>query len=386
MQEDNISFYTGQVAQPGTLSRLLGNQELFAEVPADWHVIITDIVNSTGAVAGGRHQDVNLIATGSIVAVLNIAFAMGITIPFFFGGDGATFIIPEVMVPKAMLALNRYRENTFANFTLELRAGIVSVKDIYAAGHHLHISKYCRSENFSIPVVLGNGLTYAEQLVKGRLQTDDKISQDDDLDLTGMQCRWDKIGPPADKEEVVTLLILSRDAEKQGPVFSKVLAELDNLYGNPVKRQPISVPELKLKSTFKKMGTEIRARFGKLKYFLLLRNVIATLIGRLYFGTAVGKDYLEKLIEMTDTLVIDGKINTVISGVAAQRKKLERYLDELELKGEIVYGLHVSSASVMSCYVRDMKDGHIHFVDGSEGGYTKAARILKAKLNAPRLS
>lgn len=386
MHEGNISFYTELIAQPGTLSKLLGNEELFAEVPSDWHVIITDIVNSTGAVAGGRHQDVNLIATGSIVAVLNIAFAMDITVPFFFGGDGATFIIPQVMVERAMLALNRYRENTFANFTLELRAGIVAVKDIYAAGHHLHIAKYCSSENFSIPIILGNGLTYAEQLVKGRLQADEKPSQDEDLDLTGMQCRWDKIGPPADKEEVVTLLIIAREAEKQGQLFSKILAELDNLYGNPVKRQPISMPQLKLKSTFKKMGTEMRARFGKLKYILLLRNLLATFIGKFYFKTGVGKTYLEKIIEMSDTLVIDGKINTVISGVAAQRKKLEQYLDALELSNEIVYGLHVSSASVMSCYVRDLKDGHIHFVDGSEGGYTKAAKMLKAKLNAPQLS
>jgi len=386
MNEGNISFYTELIAQPGTLSKLLGNEELFAEVPSDWHVIITDIVNSTGAVAGGRHQDVNLIATGSIVAVLNIAFAMDITVPFFFGGDGATFIVPQVMVERAMLALNRYRENTFANFTLELRAGIVAVKDIYAAGHRLHIAKYCSSENFSIPIILGNGLTYAEQLVKGRLQADEKLSQDKDLDLTGMQCRWDKIGPPADKEEVVTLLILAREAEKQGQLFSTILAELDNLYGNPVKRQPISMPQLKLKSTFKKMGTEMRARFGRLKYLLLLRNLLATFIGKFYFKTGVGKTYLEKIIEMSDTLVIDGKINTVISGVAAQRKKLEQYLDGLELRNEIAYGLHVSSASVMSCYVRDLKDGHIHFVDGSEGGYTKAAKMLKAKLNAPQLS
>ena len=83
---------------------------------------------------------------------------------------------------------------------------------------------------------------------------------------------------------------------------------------------------------------------------------------------------------MSDTLVIDGKINTVISGNKEQRQALQQYLDELEAAGEIIYGLHVSNASVMSCYVRDMKDGHIHFVDGSDGGYTQAARVIKAKL------
>src|SRR5205085_2077530 len=93
-----------------------------------------------------------------------------------------------------------------------------------------------------------------------------------------------------------------------------------------------------------------------------------------------GKQYLESLVAMSDTLVIDGKINTVMSGTGAQRNQLEKFLNELELAKEILYGIHISKASVMSCYVRNMDDGHIHFVDGAEGGYTKAAKILKAKL------
>jgi hypothetical protein len=85
-------------------------------------------------------------------------------------------------------------------------------------------------------------------------------------------------------------------------------------------------------------------------------------------------------VELTDTLTIDGRINTVISGTPQQRKLLSSYLDHLEEKGKIKYGLHVSEQSVMSCYVRDMKKGdHIHFVDGAGGGYTKAANQLKNK-------
>jgi hypothetical protein len=104
------------------------------------------------------------------------------------------------------------------------------------------------------------------------------------------------------------------------------------------------------------------------------------LYGYVYFRTQSGRKYLKSLVEMADTLVIDGKINTVISGTIKQRKALQQALDELEQEGTILYGLHISSASIMSCYVRDLEDGHIHFVDGSEGGYTQAAKILKAKL------
>jgi hypothetical protein len=381
MTTANIDFYKKLVPHKGSLSELLKEEKSFVSVPADWHVIVTDITNSTGAVAGGRHEDVNLIATGSIVAVLNIAFGMDISVPFFFGGDGSTFIVPTQLVEKAMQALQSYRENTFDNFNLELRTGIVPVEKIYEADQQLCIAKYNRSADFHIPIVLGNGLSYAEQLIKAALLLpEDPVLPEEEPDLTGMQCRWDKISPPADKEEVVTLLILAREAAEQSKVFSKVLTKLDELYGGVEKRQPISVNRLKLQSTFKKISTEMRAKLGKMRYLSILQTWFTTLLGYIYFRTSTGKTYLQKLVEMSDTLVIDGRINTVISGVAGQRKILEAWLDELESNQEIIYGIYVSKASVMSCYVRDMKDGHIHFVDGAEGGYTQAAKMLKKKL------
>ena len=54
-------------------------------------------------------------------------------------------------------------------------------------------------------------------------------------------------------------------------------------------------------------------------------------------------------------------------------------MSKIEREGEILYGLYVSKESVMSCYVRNLNDRHIHFVDGAEGGYTKAAGVIKQK-------
>jgi len=373
-------FYSDLDLQTMPLSNLMADPMLFEEIPQSWHVIITDIVGSTQAVFGGRHEEVNLIATGSIVTVLNIAFSMDVTIPFFFGGDGATFIVPSSVAEKVMDALAIYRENTQDNFNLELRTGIVLVEEIYKAGHKISIAKLKRSKSFSIPIVLGNGLSFAEAIIKG----DDYIfsnkkSLEKELDLSGMQCRWDKIGPPKDKEEIVTMLVIAKNAQEQALIFQQILAKIDELYGTPEKRQPISIAKLKLKSTFNKLGTEMRARLGKIKLFELIKTWLLTLYGYIYFNTKKGKKYLKSLVEMSDTLVIDGKINTVMSGTILQRKELEKLLDKMEANGEIIYGIHTSGASIMSCYVRDIEDGHIHFVDGSEGGYTKAAKMLKAK-------
>lgn len=108
------------------------------------------------------------------------------------------------------------------------------------------------------------------------------------------------------------------------------------------------------------------------------------MLGYFYFKTKRGKRYLHNLVDMTDTLVIDGRINTVISGTAHQREKLQKILKEVELGGEIWFGLHVSDESVMSCYVRNMNERHVHFVDGAGGGYTKAAGQIKQKMIANR--
>jgi hypothetical protein len=377
----NEHFYSALPSHRMPLPALLADESVFNAIPDDWHVIITDIKGSTQSVIGGRHQDVNLIATGSIVTVLNIAYSMDITVPFFFGGDGATFIVPPILIDRLMQALALYRVNTFDNFKLELRTGTVPVADIYAKGHNINITKFSSSKSFIVPVVLGSGLDYAEKIIKGEdYLLSGHTPQTEELDLTGMQCRWDTIPPPKDKEEIVTLLIIARNVEKQAQVYGKVLQKMDELYGPQDMRQPISVARLKLKTTFSRLGMEMRVQLGKIKWFELFRNWVVTFSWYIYFSTNKGRTYLKSLVDMSDTLVIDGKINTVITGTIAQRTSLQKLLDEMENNGEIIYGMHISSASVMSCYVRNLEDDHIHFVDGSDGGYTQAAKMLKGKL------
>jgi len=383
MPSSQDHFYSNLIVSKLNLSRLLLKKDLFSDVPEDWFVIITDIKNSTSAVDAGLHEDVNLIATGSIVTVLNIAFKAGILVPFFFGGDGATFIVPSSIVNDTMKALLKYRVNSLANFKLDLRAGIVSVKEIYTHGCSLKISRFNSGETFSIPIVLGDGLDYAEKIIKG----DDYLlsghdSTEDEIDLTGMQCRWDKIQPPENSEEVVTLIAIAQDSKKQAEVFSKIIHYLDQIYGAAEIRKPISIPKLIFQTSFNNLGKEMRHRLGKIKTFELIKNWFVNMYAFVYFRTEGGKKYLQQLVEMSDTLVIDGRINTVITGTEKQRLALQEALNRLENNGEISYGIYVSGESVMSCYVRDFEDEHIHFVDGADGGYTKAAGVLKQKLKA----
>ncbi len=378
---NNDLFYSRLPVNEIPLSDLLMEEHLFFKVPDNWQVVITDVKNSTRAIQEGLHETVNLVATGSIVAVLNIVYKANLTVPFFFGGDGATFILPPGIFDATLQALLLHRENTMNSFNLDLRVGSLPVKEIYEAGEELNIGKLKTSQLFAIPVLLGSGLSYAEKKIKGPDYIfADKPVTNEELDLSGMQCRWDRIKPPANNFEVVSLLVIARDGIKQTVAFKKVIDKVDEIYGEPQTRKPISIDKLKLKTTLARIGLEMKARIGGFKPFYLLTNWLKGSLAPFYFRTKKGKVYLNNLVDMSDTLVIDGKINTVICGTPLQREQLEAALNKIEKDGDIYYGLFVSKESVMSCYVRNMNDNHVHFVDGAEGGYTKAATVIKKKL------
>jgi hypothetical protein len=242
----NELFYSRLPVNEIPLTEVLTEEHLFFKTPSNWHVVITDVKNSTAAIQNGLHETINLVATGSIVAVLNIAYKANITVPFFFGGDGASFIIPPALLNAAVHALLQHKENTRESFGLELRVGYVPVTDIYEQGHELNISKWRTSALFAIPVLLGDGLTYAEKKVKGPDYLFAALPiQNEELDLSGMQCRWDKIKPPQNYFEVVSLLAVAPAGVKQSDAFKKVLDNIDAIYGEPQRRKPITVDKLK---------------------------------------------------------------------------------------------------------------------------------------------
>lgn len=376
------SFYQELPVIQQELSQLLNSDDGFQSVPPSWHVIVTDVKNSTQAVANGQHEDVNLVATGSIIAVLNIAYQQNILIPFFFGGDGATVLVPNQLLEQALACLLQHQENTRDNFGMELRVGQVPVAELYESQHRIDIAKWQVDPSFAIPVALGSGLAFAEQIVKGEAYALNYQHRPHFLDLSGMECRWDKIKPPQDTREVVCLLVLFTDDKTARQVCKQVIDAIEEEYGSRVDRNPISVKRLQLNASVSKMNREAKVKLGRLHLLEAIRMSIVTFLARFFYFQIrpEGRHYLNRIVDLSDTLVIDGRISTVISGTAAQRTALCQRLDHLERTGAITYGLHVAQESIMSCYVRDREDQHIHFVDGADGGYTRAAQQLKEKL------
>lgn len=381
MQSNNDNFYSNLEVHDIPISKLIGEKDKFSRLPDDWYILVADIRNSTKAVQSGNHNHVNLVATGCVIAILNLAEDYKINIPFFFGGDGATFLIPPGIKEHALTVLDKHNRNTKNNFGFDLAVGSIKVSEIYKLNIDLKISRAKINNALSIPVILGGGLKYAEDQIKDNINPEKITLDETTLNLQGMECKWDRIKPPKEGHEVLSLIISGCGDNDYSRIYSRVLQSIDEIYGSVDSRKPISVDKLKTKSGFQRIKDEMMAKFGKWSLFEFLQSWFMASFGSIYLKNSnSGKSYLKKLVELSDNLTLDGRINTVISGTRTQREKLIEFLDELEELNLIKYGYHVSEESIMSCYVKDIhKDQHIHFVDGGNGGYTKAANQLKKK-------
>jgi len=379
---DSTLFYNKIKKYKGSVSELLSQPSIFQSLPMDWEIVVTDIENSTNAVQNGLSEIVNLVATGSIVAVLNIAAKYKIDIPFFFGGDGATMLIPPTLLSETMSVLNLHKANIKKEFDINLRVGSYRVAKIYDEKVALKIAKVNITELFAIPIILGNGLLHAESIIKSNdHKFEPNVESLNLLNLEGMECRWDKIPPPENTSEVVCLLIDAINVDEQASVYKSILDKAEKLYGPHNHRNPISILSLRLSFGLDKIKNEMVLRKPRFYFFETFKAWLSVFVGKyIYFPSSSGQSYLNDLVQLSDIFILDGRINMIISGTSKQRTKLVKFLDKLESKRKIIYGIHVSKESIISCYVQDRKKHHIHFINGSNGGYTQAAILLKKKL------
>ncbi|PHN93615.1 hypothetical protein CSC80_11910 [Maribacter sp. 6B07] len=376
-------FYKNLRPFKGTLIELLGDDTYFVDVPKSWHVVVVDILNSTSAVNAGNHHQVNLTATGAIISVLNAIRKVKRSneIPYFFGGDGATFIVPSSLLNKIIHVLENYRIHIKRKIDLVLRVGEIPVSKLIESEVQLKIAKHRLTDKLSIPIVLGDGLKVAESMIKSSFKEEETTAFDETLlNLEGMECRWDQILPDQQQTKVVCLLLDASLEKDQRNVYKKVLAQMDEEFGKFENRQPIKSNNLKLDPNPTKVWEEMKIRLTSTSWMYFFKSWLKSNFGRIYLNlTSSGKQYLSQIEQLSHTFMLDGMINTVFT---AEQKSIDcfiAYLDEMERDKKLIYGIHVTHASIMSCYVLDRRTTHSHFVDGTEGGYTSAAKMFKIK-------
>ncbi|MEL7510048.1 MAG: DUF3095 domain-containing protein [Cyanobacteria bacterium J06554_1] len=365
----------------------LADPDLYTDVPEDWYVLITDVVASTQAIDQGRYKDVNIVGASSIIAVLN---ALDMTeIPFVFGGDGASLLVPPWALHAAREALLSLKTLARKVFQLELRVGVVPVS-VVTQQYPLRVAKLRLTPYSSQSSFIGGGLTYATNLVKKNERYQLNKEGQHPANLQGLECHWQDI--PSLHGNMVSLIVsaLPSCGQSNEALYQKVIKAIQTIYGDEQSYRPVTPDALNLTFNPRKLISEVKAKTqGKARWLQILHLIyvlIEIFVGRCFIAFNVKFEkiqwgrYKEDLCTASDYQKIDDALRMVISGTSSQTNKLETFLEQQRQDGTLIYGMHVSDRALMTCMFMGRRDHHIHFIDGADGGYALAARNLKGSV------
>ncbi len=316
--------------------------DIYEQLPDDWLVGITDVIDSTSAIASGRYKDVNY-AGASAIAALGNAWS-SFDFPFVFRGDGAAFAVHPDRLTSATNVLQQTAAYARDTLQLGLRTGLVSAKEIRASGSDVKTAQFAASGAAIYAMFAGGGLNWADRQIKegkfGILPSPARTPPD----LTGLTCEWAPI--PSQRGEILSLLIESSDHTKSqrfAILARRVLAILE-----AGERGSHPVPD----------------------DIAITADVADYLGGRGWSDVVSNSDYRR----------YDDVLRLTLDCTVEQIGKVEAILVPARDRGEIRFGLHRQSHALMTCLVPSgNRNAHLHFLDGMGGGYTKAAAMLEAQ-------
>ena len=359
----------------------------YQSLPAGWVVGNADIVKSTQAKAQGRAKTVNIAGAAVIAGVTN-ALA-GVDIPYVFGGDGASFAVPEALAPAAGAALAAVASWVTSDLDLQMRVGMVPIEEIRSAGLDVCVARYAASQSVRYAMFTGGGVRWAESQIKLGRFTLPAAGVDARPDLTGLSCNWEQI--PSSLGVILTLIITPRVGMDE-PRFVDLVARLNALLSDksqarcplPDKGPPFRWPP----SGFDLMAIVTRRPGESVllrRVLLALESFFAAVV--LWTGVSVGgfdpARYRRELVENADFRGYDDGLRMTLDCTVAQSARIEALLTEASAGGICRYGLHREAAALLTCIAPLPKQSnHVHFIDGATGGYTLAATKLKASIAA----
>ena len=355
--------------------------DVYRPLPDDWWIGLTDVVGSTAAIADGRYKQVNMAGAAVISAVMNALDSR--EFPFVFGGDGASFAVSADEKETAQDALARTSGWVADTLDLELRAAMVSVKTVRDAGHDIRIARFAASKDVTYANFAGRGLDWAEVEMKAGHYA---VAMDGEHmpDLTGLSCRWQPL--PAERGCILSLLVVP------GPTaddvnFNETVSDILSLTGG-VERGGHPLPERGPRFVWPPGGVEdeIRAMNDGRSLFrrrlrVWLESVFAIALDRT--GLSAGRFdpvvYRAELAANSDFRKFDDALRMTIDCDDGLVRRLETYLKAAAEKGLVRFGLHRQDEALMTCIVPSaVESDHMHFLDGADGGYARAAQALKA--------
>lgn len=369
------------------------NPARYHPLPADWLVAVCDIQGSTAGVQQGKYKEINITGASAIIAVLNAI--PGAEIPYVFGGDGASFALPPDAAEPVAAALMGTREMAASVFDLTLRAGIIPVADVIAAGHSIRVARYRLSEKVTIAMFDGGGLACAESMIKDpekqpAYDVRNWTKSSSSADFSGLECRWNPL--KTSNGQIVTLIARAKKGD-DAAVYRELFHRIREICGVQENYHPARKSALNVSFRPQHLGNELgvrthgQSRSARAFYAIKmgLGNVLGAALFRLNtkLGGIDGKNYRRDVVLNTDFQKFDDTLRMVLDLTSAQTAQLTEYLDLQHHNGKLFYGVHVEDEALITCLVFDRSDKHLHFIDGARGGYSAAASAMKEQFKHP---
>jgi Protein of unknown function (DUF3095) len=363
---------------------------IYTALPDDWRVGVTDVVDSTEALRAGRYKAVNMAGAAVVSAVMNALDHA--PFPFVFGGDGAVLAVPpEAAEPteRAMAATVRF---VAEGLGLTLRAGLIEVAAIRAAGHDVRVARYAASPEAVYAMFSGGGAAFAEDELKAGRLTLAPAPPGAKPDLSGLSCRWSPLR--SRRGLILSILVLPAEGSDAG-AFRRVtrevisIAQEEERAGNPVA---IEGPRFALTpgTLVAEAAAPRRGRGAFLARLARIAGEMLVAIGLDRTGHSLGgfdpRRYRMWVARNTDFRKFEDGLRMILDCSPATADRLEAVLAAAEAERIVDYGLHRQNAALMTCIVPSpFRDDHLHFLDGAGGGYALSALALKTRLAARQI-
>lgn len=358
------------------------DDSVYRRMPEDWFIGLTDVAGSTKAIETGKYKSVNMAGAAAISAVIN---ALGHQdFPFVFGGDGVSFAVPGAYREKAADALARTSRWVEEDLDLTLRAAMVPVGDIHAAGHDVRVARLGTSPAVAFAMFSGHGVEWAEAEMKQGRFTVEVAAPGARPDLTGLSCRWKPIDNTLGC--ILSLIVGPADEADTGD-YDSLVGQIISLFDTD-GRGSHPIPEKGPDFGWPPKGLELEARaaasdgkLGKEKFKIALISAIGWVLFKTGWKTkSFDPVHYRRMTGLnTDFRKFDDVLRMTVDCSAQTLTRAKALLETGKADGTIRYGIYEQDAAIMTCIVPSVEtDDHLHFLDGASGGYALAAKMMKA--------
>ena len=369
----------------------LGDLSNFSPIPDDWRMYCCDVINSTKAIEAGRYKAVNMAGAACIMAAINAA--QGTDIAYVFGGDGATIAVPNSLAASVDVALARTKRMARNAYKLEMRVGAVPVDIIRQHGVDVRVAMLELSPGNRVALFSGGGSQLAEALVKGDKAETYLVTGSSSIppDLDGLSCRWEPLKARHGQMLCILVTAVADDLRRRATVYHELLKCIESSLSPDWRlAQPVRADNMRFRWPPRGMGLEQQATIGTTPAWKHSMKLYVSSLFQLFaerFDKQVGAYnapvYRTELRANSDYRRFDDVLRMVIDVTPQQHRAIDELLTASHKKGDISYGTHCSDAALMTCLLFSLEDSrHIHFIDGTEGGFTYAARDMKKRIAA----